>query len=58
MYISYIYAYNRHEAYDIIVLMPTGNGGGDQVQVGPSPFTSVMGQAPLSFTAATNGVQG
>ena len=26
-----------------------GNGGGDQVQIGPSPFTSVMGQASVGL---------
>ena len=32
-----------------------GNGGGDQIQVGPSPFASVIGQASVGLVAAANG---
>ena len=31
------------------IYVAPGNGGGDQVQIGPSPFTSVMGQASVGL---------
>ena len=37
----------------MIVMMMLGNGGGDQIQVGPSPFASVIGQAPVGVSALT-----
>ena len=53
-----VYVCNRSFYYytctgDVSLL---GNGGGDQIQVGPSPFASVMGQAPLGLAAAVNGM--
>ena len=33
----------------MMIFMWLGNGGGDQVQIGPSPFTSVMGQPSIGF---------
>lgn len=32
-----------------------GNGGGDQIQVGPSPFASVIGQPSVGLVTAVNG---